>query len=136
MPQSMELSQAAATNIVSAVATRVATRKERQNVTHSPYLTDHSHDEIAQAELVDLEGGLSRLLAAAVINRRLHHTLLTNPKAVLQVGYQGEPFGLSATEVEILVTVRAETLIEFARLLLKAVEAYNERLLTRRESPI
>jgi hypothetical protein len=58
---------------------------------------------------------LSRMFAAAVINRQFCETLLRNPHEALQNGYLGEAFLLSKEERELIVSIRAESLSDLAK---------------------
>jgi hypothetical protein len=61
--------------------------------------------------------GLSRLLAAAVINRGFCQLLLEEPARALEAGFQGEAFALSEEELDRVLSIQAEDLGQFARLL-------------------
>lgn len=58
---------------------------------------------------------LSRIFAAAVVNRQFCQMLLQDPHTALQKGYLGETFSLRKEEVEAIVSIRAESLTDFAR---------------------
>lgn len=57
---------------------------------------------------------ISRLLVAAAVNPNFCARLLTNPQQALQAGFGGEGFPLSRPTREMLVSIRASTLPEFA----------------------
>ena len=57
---------------------------------------------------------LSRLLTAAVINRGFCKLLLTNPAKALERGYNGESFRLGREEHELILSIRAKSLADFA----------------------
>ena len=59
--------------------------------------------------------GISRLLSAAVINKRFRELLLTNPDQALAQGYSGEDFLLTYQERKLVLAIRAENLIDFAK---------------------
>lgn len=61
----------------------------------------------------DFKSELSRLIAAAVVNQRFRQTLLTNPANALK-GYGRETFNFTPTERELILSIRATTLEEFA----------------------
>ncbi|WKZ36687.1 MAG: hypothetical protein QY332_01935 [Anaerolineales bacterium] len=65
--------------------------------------------------------GLSRIFAAAVVNRQFCQMLLQDPHNALQKGYLGETFPLSKQERDVIVSIRAETLADFARQLNSAL---------------
>jgi hypothetical protein len=57
---------------------------------------------------------LNRLLAAAVVNDRFQKLLLDHPERALQEGYQGEIFFLTQDEYDLVLSIRASTLKDFA----------------------
>ncbi len=59
--------------------------------------------------------GLNRIFAAAVVNRQFCQMLLQDPRAALRQGYLGETFTLRKEEMDALVSIRAESLSDFAR---------------------
>ena len=61
---------------------------------------------------------ICRLLAAAVVNRGFCRTLLENPGKALEQGYYGEPFDLIKEERDLILSIRAQTLTEFAKAVL------------------
>ena len=69
-----------------------------------------------------LEGGkeLSRLIAAAVVNRQFCNLLLANPAMALATGYNGEVFHLASEEQELVASIRATSLADFAKQLTKS----------------
>jgi hypothetical protein len=82
---------------------------------------------------------LSRLLSAAVVNKRFCKLLLTNPAIALANGYNGEFFHLAKYEKELVLSIRAKTLEEFASQIInkttpssqniRSNELYNQTLL-------
>jgi hypothetical protein len=58
---------------------------------------------------------LARLLTAAVVNRRFCQLLLTNPETALSTGYNGESFRLASEEKDLVLSIQAQSLAEFAR---------------------
>jgi hypothetical protein len=60
-------------------------------------------------------GELSRLLTAAVVNRGFCNLLLTNPATALARGYNGESFRLASEEQDLVLSIQAQSLAEFAR---------------------
>jgi hypothetical protein len=66
--------------------------------------------------------GISRLLAAAVINREFRDLLLSDPERALTQGYQGETFSLDYREKKLVLSVRAKSLTDFALQLLSSQE--------------
>ena len=59
--------------------------------------------------------GISRLLSAAVISKNFRELLLTNPDQALTEGYLGEDFLLTYQEKKLVLAIRAENLIDFAK---------------------
>jgi hypothetical protein len=59
--------------------------------------------------------GLSRLLAAAVINGGFRRLLLEDPARALEAGFQGETFPLRGEERELVLSLQADSLEDFAR---------------------
>ncbi|MCQ3936791.1 MAG: hypothetical protein DPW18_07055 [Chloroflexi bacterium] len=59
--------------------------------------------------------GLSRVFAAAVVNRQFCDMLLKNPLEALQNGYLGETFTLTKEEKDLIASIRAESLPDLAR---------------------
>lgn len=59
--------------------------------------------------------GLSRVFAAAVVNRQFCEMLLKNPREALQKGYLGEMFTLTPEEVTLIASIRADSLSDLAR---------------------
>jgi hypothetical protein len=64
-----------------------------------------------------MEGGkeLSRLITAAVVNRQFCNLLLANPAMALATGYNGEAFHLASEEQELVASIRATSLADFAK---------------------
>jgi hypothetical protein len=57
---------------------------------------------------------LSRLLTAAVVNQKFCKLLLTNPARALDAGYNGEAFRLATDEKDRILSIRANSLADFA----------------------
>ncbi len=57
---------------------------------------------------------LSRLISAAVINRGFRDLLLSNPEKALSMGVNGETFRLNRDERELVLSIRASSLADFA----------------------
>jgi hypothetical protein len=60
---------------------------------------------------------LSRLINAAVVNRGFRRLLLSDPARALAAGYNGEDFSLGMEIVDLVLSIRASDLAEFARAL-------------------
>ena len=63
----------------------------------------------------NISSGISRLFAAAVVNRQFCSTLLQDPQAALQKGYLGETFSLSKEERDLIISIRANSLSDLAK---------------------
>ena len=57
---------------------------------------------------------ISRLLAAAVINKGFCDLLLSDPGLALAQGYQGEEFPLDFDQQALVLSIRADSLSDFA----------------------
>ncbi len=56
----------------------------------------------------------SRLVSAAVVNQRFCDLLLNNPTEALENGYGGKPFRLAREEQDLVLSIRAANLPDFA----------------------
>jgi hypothetical protein len=56
----------------------------------------------------------SRLISAAVVNKNFCNLLLNNPKRALSTGFQGETFSFGHEEENLIVSIEATTLADFA----------------------
>ena len=74
----------------------------------------HSGASHASSDLT-LGKELSRLLTAAVVNQKFCILLLANPARAVATGYNGEPFDLAAEEQELIFSIRATSLADFAK---------------------
>lgn len=59
--------------------------------------------------------GIHRLFAAAVVNSQFRESLLCEPDTALANGYLGQSFSLTDQEMNIVRTVRAKDLTDFAQ---------------------
>lgn len=57
---------------------------------------------------------ISRLITAAVVNQGFCKLLLTNPEKAIAAGYNGEVFRLDRREIELVLSIRANSLADFA----------------------
>jgi hypothetical protein len=62
-----------------------------------------------------ISSGISRVFAAAVVNRQFCDMLLQNPSIALQKGYLGEAFSLSKEEKDLIVSIQADSLSDLAK---------------------
>ena len=67
--------------------------------------------------------GLHRLFAAAIVNSQFRETLLCEPDSALASGYLGQSFSLTDQEMNIVRTVRAKDLTDFAQKVNQALKA-------------
>ena len=58
---------------------------------------------------------MSRVFAAAVVNRQFCDMLLQDPSIALQKGYLGETFPLSKEEKDLIVSIQANSLSDLAK---------------------
>ena len=57
---------------------------------------------------------LSRLISAAVVNKRFCQLLLSDPSEALATGFNGELFHLAREEQDLILSIRAVSLADFA----------------------
>lgn len=57
---------------------------------------------------------VTRLLAAAIVNRQFRHILLSDPNQALDRGYQGEKFIFTRNERDLIISIQANSLPELA----------------------
>jgi hypothetical protein len=67
---------------------------------------------------------INRLLAAAVINRSFCNLLLKDAARAIKEGFAGESFLLSNEEYDLVVSIRAASLPEFANELCRHLSNY------------
>ena len=58
--------------------------------------------------------GLNLLLCAATVNSRFRETLLHTPAKAIATGYLGQTFALSSEERELVTSIQAQHLEDFA----------------------
>ena len=78
--------------------------------------TEHDPDDSAKREC-------SRLIHAAIVNKRFREMLLANPIKSIETGYSGEYFRFSREEKERIKHIQARSLEEFALQLTQVVES-------------
>jgi hypothetical protein len=91
----------------------------------SSHVTAYPHDRRSQPSVPNEKAWtgsqeISRLLTAAVVSRKFCQLLLADPLLAMRSGYNGETFQLSADEANLLSSIRATTLRDFAEQLLMA----------------
>jgi hypothetical protein len=57
---------------------------------------------------------LNRLISAAVVNQGFCNMLLANPESAVSSGFNGEAFCLGTEEQDLVMSIRAASLSEFA----------------------
>jgi hypothetical protein len=62
-----------------------------------------------------ISSGISRVFAAAVVNKQFCSMLLQDPQIALQEGYLGELFSLSREERELIISIEAKSLSDLAK---------------------
>jgi hypothetical protein len=60
------------------------------------------------------EGEYSRILTAAIVNKKFRNLLLSNPALAIRSGFGGEAFNLEKEEVERISEIQAASLADFA----------------------
>ena len=66
---------------------------------------------------------LNRLVTAAVVSKSFCELLLDDPAEAIAAGYNGEAFLLTAEEQDLVVSIQAATLQEFAIQLLDLTQS-------------
>jgi len=69
---------------------------------------------------------LNRLVTAAVVSKRFCELLLEDPAEAIADGYAGEAFLLTDEEHDLVLSIQASTLQEFAIKLLDLTSAVNQ----------
>jgi len=87
---------------------------------------------IAVQESVGERLELSRLLAAAVVNKDFEDLLINEPQVALQQGYEDERFLLTQEERDLVLSVHAGSLAELAQILVRTL---GEREVVRSHCP-
>lgn len=77
---------------------------------------------------------LSRLISAAIINRGFRDLLLSNPEKALSSGVNGETFRLDRAERELVLSIKASSLADFAAKAAPQSSRPESRLLKNRRS--
>ena len=67
--------------------------------------------------------GLPRLFAAAVVNHQFREALLREPETALANGYLGQTFLLTDREKMLIKSIRAESLVDLAQKLNRALKS-------------
>jgi hypothetical protein len=65
---------------------------------------------------------ISRLLAAAVVDRKFRQCLLQDPVRALNKGYRGKRFAFTKSERDLICSVQAQSLAELAEQLIAFLE--------------
>ena len=64
---------------------------------------------------------LARLLAAALVNPAFCRLLLVDPKLAIENGYQGETFVLAESDRYLILSIRADSLVELTQQIVQAL---------------
>lgn len=78
-------------------------------------LNARSASSFPTAKPIVRRSGLHRLFAAAVVSDQFRARLLSEPEAAMTGGYLGQPFALTDHEKQIIKTVQAHDLADFAQ---------------------
>ena len=78
------------------------------------YISRPIHHKAYHRTTEHRSGEISRLLAAAVINKRFRDLLLSDPARALAEGFHGETFQLTGDQRALILSIRAEKLSDFA----------------------
>jgi|YelNatPaOPRAMG01_1025707.scaffolds.fasta_scaffold00211_30 hypothetical protein len=68
---------------------------------------------------------ISRLISAAVVNQGFRQLLLSNPEKALKAGYNGEAFRLDHEEQELILSIQATSLSDFAMKIFSGFQKQN-----------
>jgi len=71
--------------------------------------------QVGVTPAANISAAMSRVFAAAVVNRQFCDMLLSDPHQALQKGYLGETFSLSKEEQDLIVSIRANSLSDLAK---------------------
>jgi len=71
----------------------------------------------------------SRIISAAVVNQGFRNRLLSNPEEAVASGFNGERFNLQEEDHDLLRSIQAGTLAEFAMKLASHQDSYKRRRL-------
>ena len=80
-----------------------------------------SHPVFISTQATGPHPEVSRLLAAAIVNRHFRHLLLSDPIQALDRGYQGENFFFTRSERDLIVSIQANSLQELAEQLVSTL---------------
>ncbi len=81
---------------------------------HTRYFSTSGDNKQNGPKTLNPSGGISRLLAAAVVNQGFRDLLLTRPAEALAQGYYGEEFALDRNEKNLVLSIHAKDLSELA----------------------
>jgi hypothetical protein len=89
----------------------------RENSERRDYKWQKVHAELPLGTVLQ-SAALNRLLTAALVNYRFCSLLLSDPIQAATNGYNGETFELAPEEIQLLRTIKASSLRDFAMQLL------------------
>ncbi len=81
--------------------------------------TTSTHHRFVTAPSAKVGQEISRLITAAVVNKNFCNLLLNNPAEAIASGYNGESFFLASDEQELIFSIHAVSLADFAMQLTK-----------------
>ena len=94
---------------------------------YTTYASTQSRKPVKKRARHQASASISRLMAAAVINARFRNLLLSRPEQALREGFQGEDFNLDRTERNLILSIQAIDLADFAvQLMAPRVERHPE----------
>lgn len=77
---------------------------------------------------------LGRLITAAIVNSRFRALLLANPAQAMLSGFQGQTFDLSQKDKELVLSIQAGSLEDFAQQLVRYKTGFYDTFPVRRLS--
>lgn len=84
--------------------------------------TQHGDTDVVVPKPPHESPEINRLLTAAAINPHFCQQLLDNPAVAIALGYRNEQFALTAAEANLLCSIQATSLPEFAGTLYKRLQ--------------
>lgn len=105
-----------------------------QSISRNEHFVTPARRAPASHAPTSLSKNINRLLSAAVVSARFQRQLLTDPVAVLAVGYNGENFQLTPAEYAAVTSLRVSTVRDFAAQLLRALQYASDATLFPQEA--
>lgn len=82
----------------------------------------NSFDKTVSYPRPEMNPAISKIVCAAVVNKRFASLLLSDPLQAVRVGYCGEKFNLAEDEMRRIGSIRASDLTDFCLQLLRPPE--------------